>query len=171
MVLHGYWLFGLPFGLAVGVALALRPFKAPVALAGVLMLLPAGVSGARQLLAESDQLPVLIGQALAAHTAASEVVLTNYEVNPFEPNRTGDAWLLMRPEVTFYSDRVVRGGIVGAAGLEDALARRPDAAWFLSVPWPAPPSSELLAALAARSEGGAVQLSAEPPVALHRLRR
>lgn len=171
MLLHGYWLFGLPFGLGLGVALALRPLKALAALAGVLLLLPAGVVGARQLLAESDRLPVLIGQALAAHTAAPEVVLTNYEVNPFEPGRPGDAWLLMRPEVTFYADRVVRGNIVKAAELDDALARRPDAAWFLSVPWPAPPSPELLAALAARSEGEPLQLSADPPVALHRLRR
>lgn len=171
MIMHGYWLFALPFGLAVGVALALRPLKAPAALLCVALLAPSGVLGARQLLDESDRLPVLIGQALAAHTEGSDVVLTNYEVNPFVAERSGDSWLLLRPEVTYYSDRSVRGGLLTPADLEDALLRRPGAAWFLAVPWPAPPSPELTAALAARTEGEPRRLNADPPVWLHRLRR
>jgi len=114
---------------------------------------------------------VLMGRALAAHTAPAEVVLTNYDVNPFVPGREGDEWLLMRPEVSFYSDRIVRGRIARLEDLEEALRRRPDASWFLAVPWPEPPSPGLSAALAARTEGEPLSLSADPPVALHRLRR
>ena len=170
MLQHGYWLFALPFGLAFGLALALRPLRAPVALVAVLLLLPAGVAGARRLLDESDQIPVLMGRALAEHTAPPDVTLTNYAVNPFEQDVPGDAWLLMRPEVTFYSDRVVRGGLAQPADLDDALQRRPDATWFLLVPWP-PPSPGLEAAVAARTEGEPLRLSGDPPVTLHRLRR
>ena len=171
MLQHGYWLFGLPFGLALGVALALRPLRSAVALAAVLLLLPAGVAGAHRLLAESDQVPVLMGRALLAHAAPAEPVLTNYAVNPFVPGRDDDSWLLMLPEVTFYADRIVRGGIREAAELDAALRRRPDAAWFLAVPWPEPPSAGLSAALAERTAGEPVRLSADPPVTLHRLAR
>jgi len=170
MLQHGYWLFGLPFGLALGLALALRPLRAPVAVAAVALLLPAGIAGARRLLDETDQIPVLMGRALAEHTAPPDVVLTNYAVNPFEHDATGDSWLLMRPEVSFYSDRVVRGGLEQAADVDDALRRRPDADWFLLVPWP-PPSPGLAAAVDALTEGEPLALSGDPPVTLHRLRR
>ena len=162
LLMHGYWLFGLPFGLAVGVALALRPLRTPAALACVLLLAVPGVVGARRLLSETDRLPVLIGEALATHTAPPDVVLTNYEVNPFIPDRPGDQWLLMRPEVTYYADRSVRGGLETAAELDDARRRLPGATWFLSVPWPTPPSPELLAALAAQTEGE--PLPSSPPI-------
>ena len=81
-----------------------------------------------------------------------------------------DAYLLMRPEVTWYSDRVVRGWIRTPEDLDAARRRRPDADWFLEVPWPSPASEDLLAALSARRVGEAVAMSETPLVRLHRLK-
>ena len=93
-------------------------------------------------------------------------MLTDYDCNPLIPGE-GDAHLDMRPEVTFYSDRKVRG-LVGAAvpgspTLGEALRRVP-AAWFLHTPWPPGPGDDLAEALAARSAGPPVQLADNPPV-------
>jgi hypothetical protein len=145
----------------------LRPVVAALLVAGLLF---AGVQGARAALAEADELPVLVGRAIAEQTAPSDVILTNYEVNPFTDGGT-DEYVLMRPAVTWYADRVVRGLVDGPAALQRALARRPDSRWFLSVPLPRPPSPELLAAVSGRAEGEPLRLSDDPPALLFRLRR
>lgn len=174
MLLHSYWLFGLPLGLGLGFALAVRRLRPGVGLMAATVLVLAGLSARQDVLAERDELPMQVGETLARFTAPEDVILTNYDTNPpAEAAADGEAddYVLMLPEVTFYSDRVVRGGIKGEAQLAAALRRRPDAVWFLEVPWPEPPGDDLLIALAERSDGAALSLSESPPVRLHRLRR
>jgi hypothetical protein len=136
----------------------------------VLVLALAGVAATRVLLAERDELPALVGQAIGAHTGPADVVLTNYDTNPLVPGTAGEAYVLKLPEVTFYADRVVRGGLQDGPDLEEALERVPAARWFLLTPWPAPPSEGLLRALD-RVAGERLQLSLDPPVVLLGLRR
>ncbi|MHC4845313.1 MAG: hypothetical protein ACYTCU_04030 [Planctomycetota bacterium] len=176
MLQHGYWLFGLPLGLALGFALAVGRLKPAIALVAVAVLVLAGWSGRDAVLADRDELAVRIGETLAGVTSPGDVILTNYDTNPpaLGAAEGADAYILMRPEVTFYSDRVVRGiGLKERLGREDldaALLRRPDATWFLEVPWPRPAGEELLSALAARAGAAPVMLSETPPVRLHRIR-
>jgi len=171
LLIHDYWLFGLPPALAAGyAAFAPRLGRAPAAGLALLLLVP-GWFGAQRLLEQRDDLAARVGRTLAQQTAPGDVVLTDYDCNPLIPGG-GDAHLDKRPEVTFYSDRKVRG-LVGAAApgsptLAEALRRVP-AAWFLYTPWPPGPGDNLAEELAARAAGPPVRLADDPPVDLYRL--
>jgi hypothetical protein len=171
LLIHDYWLFGLPPALAAGfAAFAPRLGRAPAAGLALLLLVP-GWYGAQRLLAQPDDLAARVGRALAEKTAPGDVVLTDYDCNPLIAGE-GDAHLDKRPEVTFYSDRRVRG-LVGAAApgsltLAEALARG-RAEWFLLTPWPPGPAPGLADDLAARAAGPPVRLADNPPVDLYRL--
>jgi len=175
MLQHGYWLFGLPLGLGLGFALAVGRLKPAIAIAAAAVLVLAGLAGRQAVLADRDELAVRIGETLASVTSPDDVILTNYDTNPPGPGAAEgvDAYVLMRPEVTWYADRVVRGlGLKPGLGSDDlaaALRRRPDATWFLEVPWPSMPGDDLLSALAARAGAPPRLLSESPPVRLHRL--
>jgi Dolichyl-phosphate-mannose-protein mannosyltransferase len=175
LLVHDYWLFGLPPALAAGFALcAPRVGRAAAAGLALLLLVP-GWFGAQRLLDAPDELPALIGRGLGQHTAPGDVVLTNFDCNPLRPGR-GDEHLDKRPEVTFYSDRKVRG-LVGAAppdavALPAALERLPargGARWFLLTPWPPGPGPALAPDVAARAAGPPQRLADNPPVDLYRL--
>jgi hypothetical protein len=170
LLIHDYWLFGLPPALATAFALvAPRLGRAAAVVVAVLLLVPGWV-GARHLLERRDDLSPLVGRALAQHTAPGDVILTDYDCNPFH----GEGGRLeKRPAVTFYADRDVRG-LVGTdapegVSLEAALAQ-PGADWFLLTPWPPGPVPGLPGELAARSAGPPVRLAEDPPVDLYRLR-
>jgi hypothetical protein len=96
-------------------------------------------------------------------------VLTNYDVNPFVDGAAGDEHVLLRPAVTWYADRDVRGNVATPAALEQARRRRPDAVWFLAVPWPAPLSPAAGTAVRAAAVGEPLRLSEDPVVELFRL--
>jgi 4-amino-4-deoxy-L-arabinose transferase-like glycosyltransferase len=167
MLQHGYWLFGLPLGLAAALAIAAQSLRALPAVLAVALLVPAGWAGAGRVLAERNELPALVGQALATHTAPGEVILTTYDVNPFAADRKGDVYVLMHPEVLFYADRAVRGGLETPADLADALDRRPDAGRFLVTPWPRPPDAALIEDLQRRASRPGTVLQREPAVTLY----
>jgi hypothetical protein len=167
MLQHGYWLFGLPFGLATALAVAAQSLRALPAVLAIGLLVPAGLPAAERVLAERNELPALIGQALAAHTQVGDVILTTFDANPFAPGVEGDAYVLKYPEVLYYADRVVRGGLATPDDLADALRRRPDADRFLVTPWPSPPTEALLRALAERADAPPLQLQQEPAVMLY----
>ncbi|MHC5209498.1 MAG: glycosyltransferase family 39 protein [Planctomycetota bacterium] len=164
---HGYWLFGLPLGLAAALAVAAQSLRAVPAVLAVGLLVPAGWVGAERVRAESNVLPALVGQALAAHTAPGDVILTTYDVNPFAEGETGDVYVLKHPEVLFYADRVVRGGLATPDDVTEAMQRRPDATRMLVTPWPAPASEALVRFVAERAAGSPRLLQPEPPVALY----
>jgi hypothetical protein len=179
MLVHSYWLFGLPVGLGAGLALALAPLRPAVSVFGVGALLLAGgglgwPDRGRALPDAADEVPATLGSLLAVAIPPEGVVLTNYDANPLLPGAVDGAHLTKRPELLYYADRTVRGlavlpdngrdpdrdrGPEDLAALEDALARVPDARWFLLVPWPVEPSPALRAALHERSS--------EPPTRLH----
>jgi len=170
LLIHDYWLFGLPPALAAGFALvAPRLGRAPAAALALLLLVP-GVLGARSVLERRDELSVLVGRELAERTAPGDVVFTDYDCNPFDE---GGERLEKRPAVTFYSDREVLGlvgtGAPQGVSLGEALARRPMAAWFLLTPWPPAPLPGLSDELRARAQGAPLRLSESPPVDLFRL--
>jgi hypothetical protein len=178
LLVHAYWLFALPPALATGLVLARGRFAALLR-AGVL---PAtcvlGLLGTRAALPPPDPFPALLGQALAAHTAPGDVILTNYPTNVLSAGAAADAHTTRLPEVSYYADRPVRGGVgvPGESGvtvaLDEALLRRPDAAWFVSVtPFGEEPSPALAARLLVERDGEALRLSGAPLVELHRLRR
>lgn len=173
LLVHDYWLFGLPPALAAGFGLAARRVARPVAVGAALLLFVPGWFGAQRVLETEDRLPAAVGQALATATAPGDVVLTNFDCNPFVPG-AGDAHLDKFPEVTFYSDRTVRGlvgaGQAGGGTLEEALSRRPDATWFLLTPWPPGPAAGLAESLRERAVEPPRRLSDNPPVELFRLR-
>lgn len=169
LLIHDYWLFGLPPALAAAFAVtATRLGRVPSTLLALLLLVP-GFFGARSLLERRDDLSVPVGRALAEHTAPGDVVLTDYDCNPFD-QRAGH--LEKRPAVTFYSDRKVRGlvgtGAPQGVSLQSALSREP-ADWFLLTPWPPLPAPGLADELAARSAGPPKRLAENPPVDLWRL--
>jgi hypothetical protein len=168
MLQHGYWLFGLPLGLATALAVAAQTLRAVPAVLAIGLLLPAGLAGAARVRAERNELPALVGQALAAHTAPGEVVLTSYDANPFAAGSEGDVYVLKHPEVLFYADRVVRGAVHSPDDLLDARRRRPDAGRFLLTPWPEPPSEALVRAVSERAREPPLLLQRDPPVALYR---
>lgn len=164
MLQHGYWLFGLPLGLAFGTALALEALKAVPALLVVAAAFVAGAAASEEILAERDPLPVLLGAELAARTAPADLVLTNYDCNPFAGE--GPGYVLLRPGMTWAADRAIRGSIGDAASLERALRLRPDARWFLETPWPRPVEDALAARLADLADGPPQPVSGDPPVRL-----
>ncbi|HEX5011722.1 MAG TPA: glycosyltransferase family 39 protein [Planctomycetota bacterium] len=171
LLVHDYWLFGLPPALAAAYALWAPRAGWPVATALALLLLVPGWFGAQRLLGQRDDLAVLIGRALGAQTAPGDVVLTDYDCNPLIAGG-GDEHLDKRPEVTFSSDRKVRGLVgsnaPGAVPLDEARART-GAGWFLLTPWPPGPAPGLAAELAARAAAAPVRLADDPPVDLYRL--
>jgi len=175
MLVHSYWLFGLPVGL--GAVLGLLPGRrgAIVALLGSAALLATGLPARAELLPDApSELPALLGRALHEHVPAGELVLTNYDGNPLRPGSEGPAFLAKRPELTYYSDRAVRGlaeepGRADLQRWEEARARCPTARWFLLVPWPRPPEPALVQAVEAAASGR-LELQAEPPVVLYSLR-
>lgn len=169
MLQHGYWLFGLAPALGAGVALALgtRPARV-LALSGAVAL--GGWWLVDEALGPENPIPARMGQALREQIPVGEWVLTNYATNVLLPGEDGDRFVMMRPEVTFYADRPVRGGVVSAELLEEALARLPEARWFLAVSLPEPVAEDLVARLLERSLGPPRELSSAPPVQLFRLR-
>jgi len=171
LLVHGYWLFALPLPLAAATGVLLAQLRPALALGLAALLLVSGLTAAQHVLTERDPLPVLVGRELGAQTAPGEAILTNYGVNPFVPGTGEDRYVLLLPEVTWYSDRVVRGGLRTPADLQDARARRPDAGWVLLTPWPEPPEPALEAAVAQAADGPPRLLQADPPVRLYRLAR
>jgi len=82
-------------------------------------------------------------------------------------------YIISRPEISYYADRTVRGGVRGhgrGRAVDLASARRllPSARWF--VLWPDPDDPELAQALEALGGGPPLRLSGDPPVLLYRLR-
>ena len=191
LAVHNYWLFALPpaLGTALALALARVPRVGRTALGHVAaaMLLSGALSGFAPWFGSSasldaarepvDALPAMVGRALADEVPVGGVVLTNFPTNPLRPGEAGDTYHVRLPEVTFYADRPVRGGIGDPAALDEALARRPDASWFLLMPASlassATPGQQPLleAALERLAVGPPRLLSGDPPVRLYTLAR
>ncbi len=169
LLVHSYWLFGLPPALAAAVALACQRWRAPVGVLLVGLLAVAGWSAADELLAREDPVPALVGDLLARHTAPGEAVLTNFDTNPFADNAAG--YVMKLPEVTFASDRQVRGrvGRSGEPSLAEARTRLPAARWFLLVGWPESADPALVAEVSAATLGEPLQVMPGVAVSLHRL--
>ncbi len=172
MLVHDYWLFGLPCGLGLAVAVGLRPLRPFLTALALVVFLVAGESAAGQVLdpARSDAIPAAVGAALARETGPEDVVLTNYDVNPIHPEVPA-GYVLKYPEVTYYSDRLVRGSIDSVSALDEvALVRYPAARWFLLMPPGGPRAGDHPQLRAALERSGAPrQLSGEPEVWLYRL--
>jgi 4-amino-4-deoxy-L-arabinose transferase-like glycosyltransferase len=172
LVVHSYWLFALPPALALAAAVVLVRVWPGGALLVVVTLVIVFNSRLPQARQPEDRLPSMVGISLGLEVPEGELVLTNYEANPLRWGEPGGAYHVRLPEVTFYADRAVRGGVDRPERLEEALARLPSAGWFLLAPFPAPPDPQALeGALAARSEGPPRVLSEDPVVRLYRLAR
>jgi len=170
LVVHGYWLFALPYGLAAALALLLRELPTPLALVLVLAYVGLGTwLAVERVLPARDGMPAAVGEALARHVPVGEAVLTNYDCNPLVPGREDDAYLLTRPEVTFYADRAVRGMVRDPAALAAARERVPDAGWFLELGWI--PSPGLREALARHADEPPLTLPENEEARLYRLER
>jgi hypothetical protein len=176
LLVHGYWLFALPYGLAVALALGLERLRPAVVVVVLLVLVLAGRQGLeRQLAPERVNVVALeVGRLLGRVTVPSAVILTNYDTNPFNPGLAA-GYSLKRPAVTWYADRVIRGGVETAPALEEALRLRPDATHFLLTPPPrwwlerAPPP-ELKAALEQRAIRPPRRIEAPVEIWLYALR-
>jgi len=177
LLLHSYWLFGLPIGLAASLAFALRPLT--LRHRGVSIALAAGaglaalwvVPGAGLLPDPPSEVPAQVGALLGRVTSPGELILTNYDCNPLAPDAEGDAYVSRRLEVTYASDRRIRGldptfGSSDADAFREALRRCPEARWFLLMPFPEEPSEALQAALLEASDSEPLLVSEEPPVVL-----
>jgi hypothetical protein len=173
MLLHSYWLFALPAALAAGLGIGLARLNPVACLAGVLLAAAGFVGRVESAREEIDLLPSLLGQAVASETRPGEGVLTNFEVNVLWDGMAVGEYIVIRPEVTFYADRPVRGGVRGRArdeAVDLAGARRllPAARWFLL--WPDPIGDPLLHdSLIALGGPEPELLSGEPPVLFFRL--
>jgi len=173
MLLHSYWLFALPPALASGLALGLSRLRPGVCLAAVVLGAVGLLSPLDQAAEERDILPAMVGQALGQHTAPGDGVLTNFEVNVLWDGMKVGEYIVSRPEISYYADRAVRGGIRGdgqgrAVDLEQALQLLPSARWF--VLWPDPDDPGLPRALDALGGPPPLLLGGEPKVLLYRLR-
>jgi hypothetical protein len=171
LLVHDYWLFGLPPALAGAAALLAARLRPAAAILALGLLLVPGVAGAREILARRDDLPELVGRALAERTAPGDLVLTNFDCSPLVPGGAGDEHVDKALEVLWASDRTVRGlvGTAGGAGLDEALERLPGARWFLLTPWPPGPLPGLAQDLAGRGDGPPLRISGDPAVDLQRL--
>ncbi|GJM22563.1 MAG: hypothetical protein DHS20C15_24780 [Planctomycetota bacterium] len=170
MLEHAYWVFGLAPALGAGLVMALGAhWRVLMGLAAALAL--AGIFLRPQAQLTEDVLPARVGQALARELPPGSWVLTNYDTNVLIPGASGDRFVMMRPEVTFYADTPVRGGVESAAALRDARQRLPQASWFLLTPWPRAPDPQLRAALDRASESAPRKLSSSPEVWLYALER
>lgn len=171
LAVHDYWLFALPPALGLTAALLLGRLPAGWSAAGAVALALAAMGWGAGAGSAEDALPALVGRALGQQVPVGEVVLTNYAANPLRFGAEGDEHHVRLPEVTYYSDRVVRGGIGSAEQLREALRRRPDARWFLLAPFPPPREPEgLELVLREVSPHPPTVLSEQPPVLLYRLR-
>jgi hypothetical protein len=175
LLVHGYWLFALPYGLAAGLTLGLSRLRPVVAVAALVILVLAGADGlARQTAIERvDIVAPGIGRALAGLTPPEAVILTNYDVNPLD-DALPAGYVLKRPTLGYYADRVVRGRIDGVEALGDALEVRPDATHFLLTPpadrWlEAPPPAAVKAALDGRATRPPIRIPATVEVWLYEL--
>lgn len=180
LLVHTYWLFGLPVGLGAAIALGLRPLLRrhvgpPIALAaGAAVAALAIVPTASLLPDPPTDIPAQVGALLGRVAPAGELVLTNYDCNPLLPGGEGDAYISKRLEVTYGSDRRVRGLDLSGdrpdvEALREALGRCPDARWFLLMPFPQEPSEALRSALHEASPGEPQRVFAEPPIWLFEL--
>lgn len=173
MLLHSYWLFALPPALAAGLALGLAQLRPGVCLAAA-VLGAAGLFSRLDLAAEHIEiLPSMVGQSVEQHTAPGDGVLTNFEVNVLWDGMEVGDYIVSRPEISYYADRPVRGGIRGhgqglAVDLTEALRLLPSARWF--VLWPDPDDPALPQALDALGGPPPLPLSGDPVVLLYRLR-
>ncbi|MFT7465212.1 MAG: 4-amino-4-deoxy-L-arabinose transferase-like glycosyltransferase [Pseudohongiellaceae bacterium] len=184
LLLHSYWLFAMPAALAAGLGVALcagaqrggRGGREGLAAFAALVLLALGtaglVSAVEQAREELDPLPALLGQALAQNTAVGDGVLTNFEVNLLWPGMDVGQYIVSRPEISYYADRPIRGGVRGqraARAVDLAEARRllPSSRWFLL--WPDPADPELAQALEAVGGLARLELNSDPPVLLYGL--
>ncbi len=181
LVIHDYWLFGLPPALGFAAAVALQRLPWGVGLVVLVGYATFGALGVPRVLEQSvNPIPAMLGEALARRTAPGDVVLTSYATNPFSSRPEG--YTMMEPAITFYSDRRVRGALTGleAAGVQakswdEALAwAHAEAAsagdvWFLLDAWTARPSDALRAAVASATLGEPEQLDPTVDVWLHRL--
>lgn len=183
LLVHDYWLFGLPPALGFGVAsVAARRFDWRLVAAGVALYAAVGAGRGGEVLEQGvDPVPARLGTALAAHTAPGDVVLTSYAANPFSARPEG--YTMMQPAITFYADRLVRGGIVDlepaaldGRSFDEALAWATERAgpggdvWFLLDAWTARPSAALRDAVVSRSAAGPLLLDPSVDVSLHRMR-
>ncbi|GEM_PF-2440764 len=173
MLLHSYWLFALPPALAAGLALGLARLRPGACLAAVVLGAVGLVSQWAGAAEEIDLLPAMLGQAMEQHTAPGDGVLTNFEVNVLWDGMEVGDYIVSRPEISYYADRPVRGGIRGdgqgrAVDLGQALALLPSARWF--VLWPDAGDPALPQALDALGGPPPVSLSGDPQVLLYRLR-
>jgi len=176
MLVHSYWLFGLPIGLGAVVALALRSQSRRLSLGIVGLLLVLGWTGRQGVLPdEATTVPALLGQLLATNIPEGELVLTNYDANLLDVDGEGLDYLTRRPEVAYYSDRPLRGLVLepGASDVEawrEARRRCPEAVWFLAMPFPWEPSPELLAEVRAEASAEPILIFEEPAIRLFRLK-
>jgi len=177
LLVHSYWLFGLPIGLAAGLAFALRPLTQRCRAASVALAAGAAgaalwvVPGAGLLPDPASDVPAQVGALLGGVTDPGELILTNYDCNPLIPDEEGDAYASRRLEVTYASDRRIRGlslnaGMSDADAFRAAMRRCPEARWFLLMPFPEVPSEGLQAALLEASGREPLLVSEEPPVLL-----
>ncbi len=183
LLVHSYWLFGLPVALGAGVALVLLPQnllaagrRLRVPLVGLLGLVLAAWSAVWTSTAEllpdpPAPVPALVGELLARTTSPGELTLTNYDCNPLLPGGEGDAYISKLLEVTYASDRQVRGleleimhGESQLAAYRDARERCPEARWFLLMPFPTAPTEELRQALERDASGPPRRVFEEPAV-------
>jgi len=166
-VVHSYWLFGLPAALAAAVALSLQRVRPGMALAGAAILVFLGLEAQGALLKQGDRAPSLLGELIAEATDPEEVILTNYPTNVLLPHAAG--YVMRLPEVTFYSDRKIRGGVETEQDFSQALETVPDATMFLLVNWPVESSPDLATAVERQCEADPLLLHPDG-VWLYRLR-
>jgi hypothetical protein len=173
MVLHSYWLFALPAALAAGLGIGLARLRPAVCVAGALLAALVFSARVEEASEHVDVLPHLLGEAINANTDPGEGVLTNFEVNVLWTGMEVGEYIVSRPEVSYYAERPVRGGVAGrpqgrAVGLAEARRLLPSARWFLL--WPDQDDGPALqAALVALGGREPIRLKDDPPVLLYPL--
>ncbi|RKY18530.1 MAG: hypothetical protein DRQ55_13145 [Planctomycetota bacterium] len=163
LAVHNYWVFALPPALALAAALLLERRAGRAALPLGLVLAAAWVAAVSAARLPEDPLPAMVGRALS-QVPVGELVLTNYDANPLRFGHPGDSYDVRLPEVTFYSDRAVRGRIDSPGRLAQARARLPAARWFLLAPFPAPPDQAALERALVQASAGPAQVLSQAPV-------
>ncbi|MFH2001378.1 MAG: glycosyltransferase family 39 protein [Planctomycetota bacterium] len=82
---------------------------------------------------EKDIEPYLLGKRIHEHVAPGEAVMINANFYNAPIPGEGDQYVLYKPALSYYADRVIRGEIQTVERFKEVLARRKDFAYFIFI--------------------------------------
>lgn len=145
---HDYWIFLLMPWLAIASGLALwrlaklydlRSRGLRIGSAMVVLLLTASLLIAasdysfQRFTEEKDIEPYLLGKRIYEHVAPGEAVMLNANFYNAPVPGEKDRYVLYKPALSYYADRVIRGDIQSVELFKDVLVRRDDFAYFIFI--------------------------------------